>query len=140
MDQRVNIITLGVDDVPRARAFYEQLGWELSFTDGDIVMFQAGPMVVSLWGRRQLADDSGVTNKGGWGGFTLGYAVEGPEQVDALCAKAAQAGASVTRSPIEKPFGYSGVFADPDGHTWEVAYIKGLELRADGTVALGAAA
>jgi uncharacterized protein len=72
MDQRVNIITLGVDDVPRARAFYEQLGWELTFTDGDIVMFQAGPMVVSLWGRTQLAQDSGVTWEGGWGGFTLG--------------------------------------------------------------------
>jgi predicted lactoylglutathione lyase len=138
MDQRVNIITLGVDDVPRARAFYEQLGWELTFTDGDIVMFQAGPMVVSLWGRTQLADDSGVTQTPGWGGFTLGYAVEGPEQVDALCAQATDAGASVTRPPVEKPFGYSGVFADPDGHTWEVAYIKGLALHEDGTVALGA--
>ena len=138
MDQRVNIITLGVDDVPRARAFYEQLGWELTFTDGDIVMFQAGPMVVSLWGRTQLADDSGVTTQGGWGGFSLGYAVEGPEQVDALCAQASEAGASVTRPPVEKPFGYSGVFADPDGHTWEIAYIKGLVLHEDGTVALGA--
>jgi predicted lactoylglutathione lyase len=140
MDQRINIITLGVDDVPRARAFYEQLGWELTFTDGDIVMFQAGPMVVSLWGRAQLADDSGVTQTPGWGGFTLGYAVEGPEQVDALCAQATEAGASVTRPPVEKPFGYSGVFADPDGHTWEVAYIKGLALHEDGTVALGAGA
>ena len=140
MDQRVNIITLGVDDVPRARAFYEQLGWELTFTDGDIVMFQAGPMVVSLWGRTQLADDSGVTQTPGWGGFTLGYAVESPEQVDALCAQATEAGASVTRPPVEKPFGYSGVFADPDGHTWEVAYIKGLALHEDGTVALGAGA
>ena len=140
MDQRVNIITLGVDDVARARAFYEQLGWELTFTDGDIVMFQAGPMVVSLWGRTQLAGDSGVTESGGWGGFTLGYAVEDPEQVDAVCAQAAEAGAPLTRPPVEKPFGYSGVFADPDGHTWEVAYIKGLALHEDGTVALGAGA
>jgi predicted lactoylglutathione lyase len=140
MNQRVNIITLGVDDVPRARAFYEQLGWELTFTDGDIVMFQAGPMVVSLWGRTQLADDSGVTENEGWGGFTLGHAAEGPEQVDALCAQAAEAGASVTRPPVEKPFGYSGVFADPDGHTWEVLTVKGLVLHEDGTAALGAAA
>jgi predicted lactoylglutathione lyase len=139
MNQQVNIITLGVDDVSHARAFYEQLGWEPTFTDGDIVMFQAGPMVVSLWGRSQLADDSGVTMNEGWGGFTLGYAVDGPEQVDALCAQAAEAGAAVTRPPVEKPFGYSGVFADPDGHTWEVAYIKGLALHKDGTVALGAA-
>ena len=63
-----------------------------------------------------------------------------PEQVDALCAQAAEAGASVTRPPVEKPFGYSGVFADPDGHTWEIAYVKGLVLHEDGTVALGAAA
>jgi len=140
MDQRVNIITLGVDDLARACAFYEQLGWEPTFTDGDIVMFQAGPMVVSLWGRKQLAGDSGVATNDGWGGFTLGYAVEGPDHVDALCAQAVQAGASVTRPPVEKPFGYSGVFADPDGHTWEVAYIKGLALHEDGTVALGAAA
>ena len=136
MKQRVNIITLGVDDVPRARGFYEQLGWEPTFTDGDIVMFQAGPMVVSLWGRTQLAGDSGVTTTEGCGGFTLGYAVEGPDQVDALCAQAAEAGASVTRPPVEKPFGYSGVFADPDGHTWEVAYIEALVLHDDGTVAM----
>ena len=141
MDQRVNIITLGVDYVPRARAFYEQLGWEVGFTDGDIVMFQAGPMIVSLWSVAKLADDSGVgAPPAGWGGFTLGYAVGGPEEVDALCDAAAEAGATVTRAPVEKPFGYSGVFADPDGHTWEVAYIKGLALHEDGTVALGAAA
>jgi uncharacterized protein len=138
MDQRLNIITLGVDDVPRARAFYERLGWEHTFTDGDIVMFQAGPMIVSLWGRTQLAHDSGTTETDGWGGFTLGYAVDGPEQVDALCAQAAEAGATVTRAPVEKPFGYSGVFADPDGHTWEIAYVRGLTLHEDGTVALGA--
>ena len=140
MEQRINVITLGVADVPRAKDFYERLGWRVGFTDGDIVMFQAGGMVLSLWGRTQLAGDSGVTANDGWGGFTLGYAVESPEQVDAVCAEAAEAGASVTRSPVEKPFGYSGVFADPDGHTWEVAYISGLSLHEDGTVALGAAA
>lgn len=138
MEQKLNVITLGVEDVPRARAFYEQLGWRVAFTDGDIVMFQAGPMIVSLWGRGQLAEDSGVPEPPvAWGGFTLGYAVAGPAEVDELCAQAAAAGAEVTRAPVEKPFGYSGVFADPDGHTWEIAWIKGLTLHADGTVALG---
>ena len=137
MDQRLNIITLGVDEVPRAAAFYERLGWKVSFTDGDIVMFQAGPMIVSLWGRDQLAADSGIeVVPDGWGGFTLGYAVDGPEAVDALCADATAAGATITRAPVEKPFGYSGVFADPDGHTWEIAWVKGLTRHADGTVAL----
>ena len=60
MDQRLNVLTLGVEDVPRATAFYERLGWEIAFTDGDIVMFQAGPMVISLWDRTKLADDSGI--------------------------------------------------------------------------------
>jgi uncharacterized protein len=140
MDQRVKIVTLGVEDVPRARAFYERLGWELTFTDGDIVMFQAGPMIVSLWGRTQLAHDSGTTATDGWGGFTLGYAVNRSEEVDALCAQAAAAGGSITRAPGEKPFGYSGVFADLDGHTWEIAYVKSLALHEDGTVALTATA
>ena len=137
MDQRVSVITLGVEDVGRARAFYEALGWKLTFTDDDIVMFQAGPMIVSLWGRDQLAEDSGITAPPtGWGGFTLGYAVPDATAVDAVCADAVTAGATITRQPVDKPFGYSGVFADPDGHTWEIAYIQALVLHDDGTVAL----
>ena len=137
MDQRVSVITLGVSDVDRSRAFYEALSWKLTFTDGDIVMFQAGPMVVSLWGRDQLAEDSGVdAPPAGWGGFSLGYAVADAATVDAVCSDAAGAGATITRQPVEKPFGYSGVFADPDGHTWEVAFVQALTLHDDGTVAL----
>ena len=67
MDQKINVITLGVEDVPRAREFYERLGWTVTFTDGDIVMFQAGPMIVSLWDRGKLAADSGVTSPGAGG-------------------------------------------------------------------------
>jgi predicted lactoylglutathione lyase len=137
MDQRLNVITLGVADVPRARAFYERLGWKLGFTDDDIVMFQAGPMIISLWSREKLADDSGIAEAGsGWGGFTLGHAVGDAAEVDALCAAAADAGATVTAGPKDKGFGYSGVFADPDGHTWEVAWIKALVRNPDGSVEL----
>ena len=137
MDQRLNVITLGVADVPRAVAFYEQLGWQVAFTDDDIAMFQAGPMIVSLWSVTKLAEDSGIAAPAGdWGGFTLGYAVGGPQEVDALCDEAAEAGATVTRAPVDKPFGYSGVFADPDGHTWEIAWIKALTRHADGSVSL----
>src|SRR6185503_2383889 len=56
MQQRLNVLTLGVDDVGRARSFYEALGWKIGFTDGDIVMFQAGPMIISLWDRAKLAE------------------------------------------------------------------------------------
>ena len=137
MEPRVNVITLGVEDLARSRAFYEALGWRLTFTDDDIIMFQAGPMIVSLWSREQLAEDAGLDlPPKAWGGFTLGYAVAGPDQVDALCAEAEKAGATVTRPPVDKPFGYSGVFADPDGHTWEVIYVEALVLHDDGTVAL----
>lgn len=136
MDQQLNVLTLGVDDVARARAFYEALGWEVTFTDGDIVMFQAGPMIVSLWSRAKLADDSGVEVGTGWGGFTMGYAVADAAEVDAVCREAVAAGATVTAGPQEKGFGYSGVFADPDGHTWEVAWIRELRRAADGTVEL----
>ena len=139
MDQRLNVLTLGVEDVPRATAFYERLGWEIAFTDGDIVMFQAGPMIVSLWDRTKLAKDSGVTSSGSqWGGFTLGYAVGDAAEVDAVCDHAVAAGATLTSTPREKGFGYSGVFADPDGHTWEVAWISALQRNDDGTVELPA--
>jgi len=111
--------------------------WTVSFTDGDIVMFQAGPMIVSLWDRDKLAADSGVASPGAlWGGFTLGYAVGARAEVDALCRAAGEAGATVTSRPRDKGFGYSGVFADPDGHTWEVAWVEGWILHDDGTVAL----
>jgi uncharacterized protein len=137
MDQMLNVLTLGVADVPRATRFYERLGWTTTFTDGDIVMFQAGPMIVSLWSRAKLAADSGIAEAGaGWGGFTLGYAVANASEVDAVCEAAVRAGATITRAAQKKPFGYSGVFADPDGHTWEVAWIEGLKRNEDGTVRL----
>ena len=137
MDQKINVITLGVEDVARAREFYERLGWTVAFTDGDIAMFQAGPMIVSLWDRKKLAEDSGVAPPASeWGGFTMGYAVGGSDEVDALCSQAVEAGATLTAPPRDKGFGYSGVFADPDGHTWEIAWIEALQRNDDGTVAL----
>jgi predicted lactoylglutathione lyase len=137
MEQRLNVLTLGVDDVTRATGFYERLGWTVTFTDGDIAMFQAGPMVISLWGRTKLAEDSGVAPTASeWGGFTLGYAVGDTAEVDALCSQAVEAGATLTSPPQKKGFGYSGVFADPAGHTWEVAWIEALQRNDDGTVAL----
>jgi predicted lactoylglutathione lyase len=139
MDQRLSVITLGVDDVARATTFYEQLGWKAAFTDGDIVMFQAGPMIISLWSRTKLAQDGGVVAPGaGWGGFTLGYGVSTPAEVDAVCEQAVKAGGTITRAPGEMFFGYSGVFADPDGHTWEIAWVKAWTLHEDGSVALPA--
>jgi uncharacterized protein len=138
MDQRVSMITLPVADVPAARAFYERLGWEVTVTDGDIVMFQAGGMIVSLWWRDKLDVDGGVADHGGYGRAALAYAVEDSATVDAIVRDALAAGASTTREPGEKPFGYSGVFADPDGHTWEVAWVRTWTVHDDGAVSLPA--
>ena len=137
MDQRVSLITLGVADTARARAFYERLGWTGESPDGDVVFFQVGGMVVALWGRDKLAEDSAVTDGGGWGGVTLAHNVSSPEQVDATLATAERAGAAIGRSGAPTPWGgYSGVFIDLDGHPWEVAHNPGWRLADDGTVHL----
>lgn len=134
------MITLPVNDVPAACAFYERLGWTVTATDGDIVMFQAGGMILSLWWREKLDVDGGVADRGGYGKAALAYAVQDTDAVDAVINDAVEAGATVTREAVEKPFGYSGVFADPDGHTWEVAWVRGWKLQEDGSVRLGSTA
>ena len=123
MEQRVSLITLGVADSAKSRAFYEALGWRGESPDGDVVFFQAGGMIVALWGRDKLAADSTVADNGGWGGITLAHNVASPEEVDAVLAEAEAAGATIGR-PAEATFwgGYSGIFLDPDGHPWEVAH------------------
>jgi uncharacterized protein len=137
MDNRVSLVTLGVADTARARAFYEALGWRGQSPDGDVVFFQAGSMVLALWGRDKLAEDSAVKDGGGWGGVTLAHNVASPEEVDSVLADAEAAGATIGR-PGAHTFwgGYSGIFICPDGHPWEVAHNPGWELRADGSVHL----
>ena len=137
MQQRVSLITLGVADVARARAFYEALGWQGESPDGEVVFFQAGGMIVALWARDKLAADSAVREGGGWGGVTLACNVASPAEVDAVLAEAGAAGATVGRAGAATFWGgYSGVFIDPDGHPWEVAHNPGWVLTADGSVRL----
>src|SRR4051812_2580253 len=102
MDQRISMITLPVADVPASRAFYERIGWTVTFTDGDIVMFQTGGMILSLWWREKLDIDGGVAGRGGYGHAALAYAVDARETVDEVCRDAVGAGASITREPGEK--------------------------------------
>jgi catechol 2,3-dioxygenase-like lactoylglutathione lyase family enzyme len=137
VENRVSLVTLGVADVARARAFYEALGWSGMSPDGDVVFFQAGGMVLALWSRAKLAADSVVDDTGGWGGVTLAYNVGSPDDVDAVIAEAAAAGATIGR-PGAATFwgGYSGIFIDPDGHPWEVAHNPGWVLAGDGSVHL----
>ena len=138
MEQRVSLITLGVRDLARARAFYEALGWTSGAgQEDDVVFFQAGGMVVALWGREQLAEDSGVEDAGGWGGITLAYNARSPEEVDAVIEEARAAGATIPRAGAATFWGgYSGMFIDPEGHAWEVAHNPHWTVADDGTVRL----
>ncbi len=138
MEQRVSLITLGVGDLDRARAFYEALGWTTACEPGsDVVFFQSGGMVLALWSRTQLAEDSAVQDGGGWGGVTLARNLPSAAEVDAAMAEAAAAGATVGRAPAPTFWGgYSGIFIDPDGHPWEVAHNPGWQLDEDGSVHL----
>jgi catechol 2,3-dioxygenase-like lactoylglutathione lyase family enzyme len=138
MEQRLSLITLGVGDVERARAFYEALGWQTGAEPGDdIVFFQAGGIVIALWDRAKLAEDSGATDAGGWGGVTLAYNVRSPEEADSVLDAARAAGATIARAGGETFWGgYSGVFVDPDGHPWEVAHNPRWTIAEDGSVRL----
>src|SRR5262249_29208139 len=121
VEQRLSLVTLGVADLVRARRFYEALGWHTGASPSDdVVFFQSGGMIVALWGRHQLAEDSGVEDGGGWGGVTLAQNVRSPGEVDDVIEEARVAGATIAR-PGAPTFwgGYSGVFVDPDGHPWE---------------------
>jgi uncharacterized protein len=138
VQQRVSLITLGVNDLARARSFYTALGWTPSTSPADdVVFFQAGGMVLGLWDRAMLASDSAVEDTGGWGGVTLAHNVTSPAEVDATIAEARAAGARIGREPAATFWGgYSGLFIDPDGHPWEVAHNPGWTLLADGSVQL----
>jgi catechol 2,3-dioxygenase-like lactoylglutathione lyase family enzyme len=137
MEQRISLVTLGVADLDRARAFYEALGWTDRAKEDDVVFFQAGGMILALWSRADLAEDSCVTDSGGWGGVTLAYNVRSPAEVDAVLTEAEAAGARIGRRGAETFWGgYSGVFLDPDGHPWEVAHNPGWTIADDGSIQL----
>jgi catechol 2,3-dioxygenase-like lactoylglutathione lyase family enzyme len=138
VEQRVSLVTLGTKDLDRARRFYEALGWvPVDGDSDDVFFFQAGGMVVALWDRATLAEDSGVEDPGGWGGVTLAHNVGSPKEVDEVIAEAEAAGATIARHGAETFWGgYSGVFIDPEGHPWEVAHNPGWELREDGSISL----
>jgi catechol 2,3-dioxygenase-like lactoylglutathione lyase family enzyme len=122
---RLSIVTLGVANLAKARAFYALLGWrESSASQEAIAFFQLSGVVLALFDRNQLADDATVAPAGdGFRGVTLAHNVESEAAVDAALAHAERSGARLVK-PATKVFwgGYSGYFADLDGHLWEVAH------------------
>lgn len=139
MEQRLSLLTLGISDLDRARNFYEALGWKTGASpDDDVAFFQAGGMIVALWGRAKLAEDSAVTEGSGWGGITLAYNTRSQKEVDEVIEEARAAGATIGREPAETFWGgYSAVFIDPDGYPWEVAHNPNWTIEEDGSVKLG---
>jgi catechol 2,3-dioxygenase-like lactoylglutathione lyase family enzyme len=140
MEQRLTAVTLGVADLQRARHFYEKgLGWSASLTSNkDVVFFQANGLVIALWGRANLAKDANLIDEGGgFSGIVLAHNARSREGVDAVLAKAGQAGARILK-PGQETFwgGYAGYFADPDGHMWEVAWNPFWPLDDAGNVKL----
>jgi uncharacterized protein len=127
MEPRISLVTLGVTDLARARAFYEALGWRnAQQPDDEVCFFQAGGMVFGLW-----------TKLGGHGapGIELAYNVRSPEEVGAVIFDAVDAGGTIVRTPATADWGgTTGAFADPDGYVWEVAHNPHWRLADDGSV------
>ena len=139
MEPRISLITLGVADMPRARRFYEALGWEASGASNEhVTFFQLGGLGFSLYGRAALAEDAHLADVGsGFSGVTIAYNVRERADVDRTLDEVRAAGGTVLK-PGQDVFwgGYSGYFADPDGHPWEVAWNPHFPILDDGTIQL----
>ena len=137
---RISIVTLGVDNLPRSKAFYEALGWEVAGAVGDeICWFKTADSYLGLFDRESLARDAGLRSEptAEFGGITLAINVESEAAVDGAFEAAQGAGARILK-PAERTEwgGYSGYFADPDGHPWEVAYNPSFPIGANGRITI----
>ena len=138
MRQSVSLVTLGVSDYDRGKAFYEALGWSVTWEVEETAFFEANGVVLVLWSREKLATDMGVPEEpAGWGGIALAHNVGSCEEVREVIELARSKGGQVTREPAETFYGgYAGVFRDLDAHVWEIAHNPGFGLNDDGSVTL----
>ena len=138
MKQSLSLLTLGVSDYERAKAFYNALGWSTTLEIQETAFFQANGVVVVLWAREKLAADTGVADDGGsWSAITLAHNVGSRREVDRVIEEARRSGGTITREPSETFYGgYAGVFRDLDGHAWEIAHNPGFGLEEDGSIIL----
>jgi hypothetical protein len=139
MEPRLSLITLGVADVARARAFYEALGFRASVASQEgVAFFEAGGVVLALLGRAALAEDAGIDDsRPGFSGVALAHNVRREHEVEKALREAVAAGGQLVKPAQSASWGgYSGYFADPDGHLWEVAHNPGFELHSDGRLRL----
>lgn len=137
MEQRLSLVTLGVADLARARRFYEDgLGWKRGNDNDDVAFYQMPGGVFALWSRAALAEDAGVADSGAsFAGMALAYNARSREEVDVVLAEARAAGGDIVKPAHETSWGgYSGYFADPEGHLWEVAYNPFWSIEEDGSM------
>lgn len=136
--QRITLVTLGVADLARAKAFYARLGWHEHGTQESVAFYQLNGMALALFGLADLAKDQGREGAAlGTGAVTLAQNFPTEAEVDAAFDAAIAAGGTALKRP-EKVFwgGYSGYWADPDGHVWEVAMNPFWPLADDGSLTL----
>lgn len=136
MEARLSFITLGVSDLDKSKHFYSDvLGWKPFQDNGGIVMYKLNGMILSLYGQHELMDDAQAKDDGKGSRFTLAQCLRSTEEVDALFAALKKNKVKILKEP-QKVFwgGYSGYFADPDGHLWEIAHNPFLEMDAQGNV------
>lgn len=134
----ISLITLAVSDVARSRRFYEAIGLRAAGPCSEAIAFMdGGGVVLSLYGREALAEDTGLTAAQP-GGITLAFNVPSPEEVPTRLAVAVEAGATILKVPREMPWGgLTAYFADPDGHPWEITWVPDFALTEDGRIHLG---
>ncbi len=139
MEPRISLVTLGVADIARSRAFYEALGWTASSASTpEMAFFQGNGLALALYGRAALAEDAEVEDRpSGFSGITLAYNGRSEAEVDEVFAAAVKAGAQAVKIPRKTSWGgYSGYFADPDWHLWEVAFNPSFALDEAGNLTL----
>jgi uncharacterized protein len=140
MEQRLTLVTLGVGDLARARAFYEGgLGWRRANTEDEVAFYQLGGMVLALFSREALAEDAGLPVQGdGFPGIALAYNTRSRDEVADVLAEAVAAGGTLVKAASDTFWGgHSGYFSDLDGHLWEVAWNPFWSIDADGAVRIG---
>lgn len=138
MEQRVSLITLGVDDLARSRAFFEQgLGWTPAAVHDEVAFYQLPGIALGLFGRSDLAADAHHPVDGSFSGITIAVNQRSQADVDRVFAQARAAGATILKPAEHTEWGgYSGYFADLDGHVWEIAHNPQWTINDDGTVTL----
>jgi predicted lactoylglutathione lyase len=138
VEQRITLVTLGVSDYGRAKAFYAALGWAPALEVEETAFFQGNGIVLALWAREKLGPDLGIPDDGArWSGIALAHNVRSKAEVDEVIERARKNGAEVTREPAVTFYGgYAGAFRDLDGHAWEIAYNPGFGLDVDGNIVL----